>query len=292
MVRPANDSEGSQLELRLLSFLDREEHDEQRTLDELRALSVEERVLEGECLEGVEFVEQSGSQWRFRLEDDVSRFREGDAVDVGDGLRFDEASPLIYHGFDPDRQLLTLEADRYSRCTPAFEPGECYVVDRRGLGLRGRMHDIVRAGFADAQLAALLHGETEPELDEGRLERARTKLAEFGLNDGQIEAGARAIATEDAVLVQGPPGTGKTRLLVSVLALLGRAGCRIALCAPTHRALDHALVTLRKLAPDLPVCKFGNPGKDSAALRRVGVRLQGGRLVHLFLCFGEMFFGG
>ena len=71
--------------------------------------------------------------------------------------------------------------------------------------------------------------------------------------------------------MQGPPGTGKTRLLGEILALLCGAGCRMALCAFTHRAVDQALLTVRKLAPQLPVFKLAD--RPEPALAAQGVRI-------------------
>ncbi|MEO0481407.1 MAG: AAA domain-containing protein [Planctomycetota bacterium] len=285
----AKPSHRSDFEARLLCFLEREEHDEQRSLDELRALSIDERVLEGECLTEAEFQGEAQGRLSFAMPEDASRFRDGDPVSVGDGLDFDSSAPLVYRSFDADGGALVLELDRFSRVQVDLEPGRRYVVDRRSLGLRGRMREIVRAGFDDEVIRAVLEaqpgespdseqaGRELGSIDEQRLERAEKALADLGLDPIQVRAGARAIATEDLTLVQGPPGTGKTRLLATVLSVLGGAGCRIALCAFTHKALDHALLTLRAMAPSLPICKIGNPGADAPRLRRAKILLPGSR---------------
>ena len=68
-----------------------------------------------------------------------------------------------------------------------------------------------------------------------------------------MEAGADAIATERLCLIQGPPGSGKTRLLAEMISILCAAGCRIALTAFTHRAVDNVLRAMRKLDPGVRV---------------------------------------
>ncbi len=269
---------GPTFEQRLLRFLAREEDDERRSSSELRALPVEERVLEGECIEGAVLERIEDDAQVFRVTENLSKFRPGDAVAVGDGVDFDAACSLVYAGWDADAGTLRVERDRFARGdAPRLEPGQRYVIDRRPLGLRGRLQDVVRAGFGDELVAAVLEGRHAPERDAGRHERAVAALSAAGLADAQVRAGAAAIATESLALVQGPPGTGKTRLLAEVLRLLCGSGCRIALGAFTHRAVDNVLFAVRRLAKDLPLVKVGNPGHGATELRAAGVRIAGSR---------------
>ncbi|MEZ6037994.1 MAG: AAA domain-containing protein [Planctomycetota bacterium] len=251
------------LEQRLLRFLAREERDEQRTSRELRAQPVELRVLEGECLQGAIYRRAEGATFVFELRDNTSKFRAGDPLVVGDGLDLEDGVALSYGSYDAETKLLRLEPDPFVRdADPFFEPGESYVLDRRPLGLQGRLRDAVRGAFSSKQLVAVLDGEHELKRDEGRYQRAKAALARTGLNPAQVEAGAAAVATESLALVQGPPGTGKTRLLATTVAMLCAAGCRIAVCAFTHRAVDNALLALRRAAPDLPLFKLASSSND------------------------------
>jgi DNA replication ATP-dependent helicase Dna2 len=260
------------LEARLLRFLEREDADERRSHAELRSLPVDDRVLEGECIRGVEYEGVEAGRHVFAAHENVSKFREGDAVLVGDGLDFGSGLSMSYADFDAETGRLFLDRDRYARSDlSALEPGRRYTVDRRPLDLQNRFFDVVRAGFADERLAAVLEGRHELERDEGRFERAAAKLTEAGLNEGQARAGAGAAATESLALVQGPPGTGKTRLLAELLRTLCAAGCRIAVCAYTHRAVDNVLFALRRLDAEVPLAKVGNPGQGVDELTRAGV---------------------
>ena len=262
------------LEQRLIRFLSREEEDERRSTEDLRALSVEDRVLEGECIQNALFAGPQGTDaFAFDLEENVSKFRVGDALLVGDGGDFDRAQSLAYGGYDANRNRLTLRRDRFARgAEVALEKGKTYCIDRRPLGVRGRLQEVVRMGFADPAIAAALHGELELSHDDGRRERAAEQLAAHGLNPAQVDAGARAIACDQLTLIQGPPGTGKTRLLAEVLSMLCGAGCRIALTAFTHRAVDNVLLSLRKLDARIDLVKLGYPGPRDAGLRAAGVR--------------------
>lgn len=260
------------LEQRLLRFLQREEEGEARSQRDLRALAVEERVLEGECIQDAVLERVSKDGFVFRLEENLSKFRRGDALSVGDGVDFGEAVPLAYRGYDPEEGTLRLERDPFSWVAdPGLEVGARYVIDRRALGLRGRLQEIVRTACADPELAQLFDGAWQPTRDDGRRQRAMDALRAAGLNGPQVEAGADAIATEGLALVQGPPGTGKTRLLAEVAGVLGGAGCRLGLTAFTHRAVDNALLAIRRRHPKLPLVKVGRGG-DLAALQDAGIR--------------------
>ena len=258
---------------RLLGYLAREADGERRTHADLRALPVDARVLEGECLRGAVYLgTESGGAWVFELAENDSKFRSGDAVLVGDGADFEQTLGLAYGDYDAERRRLTLRKDRFARGEGiALQRDQEYCIDRRPLQGRRQLEDIVRAGFADELVAKALQGECKPAFDEDRRARAVERLSERGLNETQIEAGASAVACEQLALVQGPPGTGKTRLLAEVVAALCSAGCRVALSAFTHRAVDNALLALRELDADLPLVKLGYPSAGDAALRSARV---------------------
>ena len=259
------------LEQRVLRFLWREEEGERRSFLDTRALSVEERVLEGACIQGARFIgASSGDAYVFETQENLSKFRLGDTVLLGDGVDFEAGFPMVCGGFDAGAHRLTLERDRFSHGQrPDLEPGRVYCVDRRHLGIRGRLQEVVQAGFADAAIGAVLQGEHRLAEDSTRYQRALETLGKTDLNDGQLQAGAHAIASESLSLIQGPPGTGKTRLLAEVLRVLCQAGCRIALTGFTHRAVDHALLTLRSLAPELPLVKLGARTNEELARARI-----------------------
>lgn len=262
------------LERRLLRFLEREEIGEQRFHEELRAMPVGTRVLEGECIAAARLESAQGDRFTFRVEENLSKFRDGDPVRAGDGLRAHESVPLIYRAFDAESGRLELEMDPFVRGeTRSLQIGQEYCIDRRSLGLGGRLAASVRSAFAEPRLRALLERRLPHAEDPQRRARAADALAALGLNAAQVEAGAAAIATEDGALVQGPPGTGKTRLLAAVLGALAQRGCRIALSAFTHRAVDNALLALRRAAPDVAAVKLDHPRRENEELRRAGVRV-------------------
>lgn len=261
------------LEERLLRMLDREEREELRNHREMRAQPIDVRVNEGECIAGAVYLGERAGAHCFRVAENLSRFRAGDLLVVGDGLDLERATPLVCGAFDANKGELQCAPDAWSRGrTPRFEVDAEYVVDRRPRTQQGKLRDAVRAAFATPRLASVLAGDHVVTADAGRQARAVEALASRGLNEVQVEVGAAAIATESLALVQGPPGTGKTRLLAAVVAALCARGCRVALCAFTHRAVDNALLAIRREAPGLKLVKLaaGATGAGSP-LRGAGV---------------------
>jgi len=232
-------------------------------------------VLEGECIQGAVLESEGADGFVFKAGENLSKFRAGDALLVGDGADFAAARQLVYRRYDAESGRLELGPDRYARGREVpLELGLAYCVDRRPLGLRGRLQDVVRLGFAQADIAGVLRGDELPARDEERFAKAEKLLTDRGMNEGQVRAGADAISTGRLCLVQGPPGAGKTRLLAEVISALCAAGCRIALTAFTHRAVDHVLLTLRKLAPELPLFKLGVASARDSHVRAAGVRFM------------------
>ncbi len=260
------------LEQRLIRFLDREDIGQQRSEDDLRALTIDERVLEGECIRGARLVRFGADGFEFAVTENLSKFRAGDLLAIGDGVDLSKTVPGVHDGYDAATGILRVARDRGRGGLLRLEAGVDYCVDRRSFGSSGRLHDTVRAAFADERLAALLHGEVRPAFDAARTERARAALLARGLGPSQVEAGASVVGAESLCLVQGPPGTGKTRLLAEVVVLLARAGCRIALSAFTHKAVDNALAAIRALDATLPLVKLGTAGRADAELEAIGVR--------------------
>jgi DNA replication ATP-dependent helicase Dna2 len=257
------------LEQRLLRFLAREERDEQRTNRELRAQPAELRVLEGECIEGAVFRREQDGGFVFLVQDNSSKFRPGDPLLVGDGMDLENALPLSYGNFDAQTGELVCELDPFRReVHPEFEVDATYVLDRRALGIRGRLRDAVRATFEHDTLRDLLAGSLEIKRDDARYQRALDLFKNTELNAAQAEAGASAIGTESLCLVQGPPGTGKTRLLATVISALTSRTCRISVCAFTNRAVDNALLAIRSRDPDVPLFKLASSSSEGQAQLR------------------------
>jgi len=265
------------LESRLQRFLAREEEDERRTHREAQAQPVDVRVMEGLCIRHARYVGQRGNQYVFEVEEDSSKFRAGDPVSVGDGDGSGDAMPLAYVAYDANQRQLRLERDPYQQRAPVdLVPGREYCIDKRALNLQDRLRGVVSEALGTPHVAALFEASSDTAgagFDAARHERALQALANRGLNEQQVAAGARAIATESLYLVQGPPGTGKTRLLAEVVRALCERPIRVVLCAFTHRAVDNALLAIRRAHPTMAITKVGSSRDSDAELRSASIAI-------------------
>lgn len=78
-----------------------------------------------------------------------------------------------------------------------------------------------------------------------------------GLDSGQRDAVARAIATPDLFLIRGLPGSGKSRVIREMLRQCLRRGERVLFLAPTSAALDVVLAELRDVPEMVPLRCLG-----------------------------------
>jgi len=222
-----------------------------------------ERVGDGLAIEGVRFLDlQPDGYLELACDRNQSRFREGDTLCLSRGSPF----------FQPNVNV-TLEVDDETRLTVS-------LVDPEGLDLNWlhaeRSGWVLDQGYLDLshyvldaldevgdtivgvkRILPLLMGIAGPQIDHARYERMAEHAGTLGLNYDQGEAFAQAYATDLTWLIQGPPGTGKTRVLAHLAEQLVNDGERVLITAFTHRAINQALNTLGKVAPDVPAAKIG-----------------------------------
>lgn len=282
-MKPALRIEASDLQRRLLRFLERESATEMRTHDELRALPIDERVVSGECIDSATVIEVSKEAVVLRVNDNPSRFREGDSVCLGDGTRFDEALSLVYRSFDPERAELVLARDAYAKFDDEdLRVGQTCVVDRRPFTAGSLLAPVVAQAFEDPLLREILTGARAHARDDDRYARALVQMRELGLDESQAVGAAEAIAARDLALIQGPPGTGKTRMLATMLCALAQKGCRVVVSAFTHRAIDNVLLAVRQRDRSASVVKLASSRDSSGGeLRAMGVRVVNSRQLDL-----------
>jgi hypothetical protein len=103
--------------------------------------------------------------------------------------------------------------------------------------------------------------------------RGRLSTAGIAEDPAQLEALCWALdPSSPLVLVQGPPGTGKTTLIEEICRQAVAAGCKVAVTAPSHPAVDNAL---RRLT-DLPLLRVAAAEENVAEeLRRHWTRAPG-----------------
>jgi len=224
-----------------------------------------ERVASGLAIEGVRVLGlRPDGLIELACDHNQSRFREGDT------LCLSRASPL----FQPSINV-TLQVDDETRLhvfcddprgfdfQTLFSEPTGWVLDEGYLDLSHYvLHTLAEVGDSHVgvqRILPLLMGLATTRTSIERYQRALEQAEALGLNYDQAEAFAQAYATDLAWLVQGPPGTGKTRVLAHLAEMYVADGERVLITAFTHRAINNALNTLAKVAPDVPAIKIGQP---------------------------------
>jgi len=192
-----------------------------------------------------------------------SRFREGDY------LCFNRGDPHGPHAIDvrlmEDREteLLVSPEIKDIPIATVIQEKEGWVLDQGYLDLSYQILSVLNhvgdSVIGRERILPLLMDLEQPKLVTSRIERGLALAEQAGLNWSQQEAMAHAFATDSFYLIQGPPGTGKTRVLAHLAEALVDEGERVLVTAFTHRAINNALNTLSRYAPDTPACKIGDP---------------------------------
>lgn len=90
-----------------------------------------------------------------------------------------------------------------------------------------------------------------------------------GLNEQQIDAVGKGVASRYVACIQGPPGTGKTKVISLIARLLVEEGQCVLLTSHTHMAINNALNKIHR--EGVPVVKVGSASSvrslDSAIKR-------------------------
>lgn len=134
-----------------------------------------------------------------------------------------------------------------------------------------RLGELMHGGPGFNAAAALAVVTPEP----GSGPAARVRLSDeqaAGLNEGQRNAVELALAP-GLTWLWGPPGTGKTTTISALVARLCERNRRVLLAAPTNAALDVAINSLLKRAPELgkgDLVRVGQPADPSLIDRAEG----------------------
>ncbi len=271
------ESEVLELRERMRAWIAHEGESTRRSLVETWAQPIPERVESGSCLEGLRFlgVEGRGEILRFEAPSFLAKFREGEALYLGDGERVEEGFPCTFESFDPGTGEVRISPDRFDRRDPPVLTAErTYCLDRRGLGLEALLLEGLSQLFQPGREAWVetLLGRFPREPDPAREREARKCLGESEFTEAQGEAFVRAVGGEGVTLVQGPPGTGKTRVLAEIAVHLAKRRARVFVTGYTHRAIQNVLLAIRRREPGLPLFKLGRRAEDEG-LRARGIRL-------------------
>lgn len=236
---------------RLTAIVHAERRASRDSLRDVHDLGLEERVAQGDAIRGLRRISRDGGLLQLALEENVSRFREGDPVWLSAGdPRAPDAVAAQIRDFDPVAGTVAVELEA-KRGDPPFFANEI-VLDRRELDFVAREIEAIRAVFSprrefEAARSLLLGRATRRPRESVASE---SDARRDGLDPAQTEA-FLAATSGDFELVQGPPGAGKTRLASAVIEAFLRAGKRVCVAAFTHKAVNNVLLRLAD-SPTLP----------------------------------------
>ena len=261
-----NDADGS-LGARLRRCLARERLASAEQLVDIHAMPFEERVDSGHCIDGLRFLGwgEGRSTLRLTCPVNVSRFRAGDRLVLGDGGDPGAGVSVVYLAYDPVSHVLLLQKDPWLTREEEWQSLDLdgtLAVDRAHSDFGETVLDAVERVFTGGEerfrrIRAILGRTAGLVQDPEARRRAEEAVAPFGLDPSQREAFVRSVSISPFHLVQGPPGSGKTRLIASLLTALARRGHRALLTAYTHRAVNHALRSLHAIDPSIRAVKVG-----------------------------------
>jgi len=85
------------------------------------------------------------------------------------------------------------------------------------------------------------------------------------LDESKMQAVSNALRASDLYVIQGPPGTGKTTLISELVAQIvnRNAKAKILITSQSHVAVNHALMQISTLLPELPMIRIGRREKMS-----------------------------
>lgn len=232
-------------------------------------LDISSLVASGKAIRNMFFVSQSNSELHLRCEENASRFRAGDIVEISSQnakhtcriIEIDKGGKDFHLllrrkvEIDPSDHFTLVETDSdiisiYITALYALSPGApgWWVLDVLAGTARGKRIVTKKPKVTKKGLVETLCSVSGIEVDE----RSRSVL--------RICLGMPRIMG-----VQGPPGTGKTILLALAAEGLARQGKRVAIVAHTHQAVNNALSCCYKLFPERRIAKIGSE------LRREGL---------------------
>lgn len=99
--------------------------------------------------------------------------------------------------------------------------------------------------------------EATPDLD---IKKEEFELIDKKLNESQIEAISKALATKDFFLIHGPFGTGKTRTILEIIKQEVKRGNKVLVTAESNIAVDNIL---ERLPENMKCVRVGHPQRVS-----------------------------
>lgn len=204
--------------------------------------SIPARVAEGEAIADVEIVQLGWNRAVLRCPENLSKFREADALILSRGNPVDRGYSCV---LDEDNGEILAVSPGFGVDFTGMRAGPGWVLDRDIVDVRHILLSTLELVANNSELESyfwrLINGQILPQIDPSRERYASIEASKLGLNSSQSQAFAKAYAAKNYYLIQGPPGTGKTWVLAHLAAALAKNGERVLLTAFTHRAINNAL---------------------------------------------------
>jgi len=244
----------------LKKFVNIEYDTQNQQLYELWGKTTAQRVAEGVAVADLEIVRRAGYRLVLRCRENLSKFRQGDA------LLLNRGTPSL-GGFscnlDEDNGEELVISAGYNVSFEGLFGGGGWCLDQDKVDVRhillGALDLIAETPGRESYFRSFVEGSARPVLNPQRLAQARLLAAGYGLNLSQTEAFVNAYAAENFYMIQGPPGTGKTWVLAYLATALAQAGERVLITAFTHRAINNALRKIARTTGFGRLLKIGQP---------------------------------
>lgn len=90
------------------------------------------------------------------------------------------------------------------------------------------------------------------------------------MDSSKLESLQGALSTDDIYLLQGPPGTGKTKFISELVCQILKAdsSSKILIASQSNVAVDHSLVKIKELIPDVSMIRIGIQEKFSESISK------------------------
>lgn len=242
----------------LLTYLEREKALTEADIQAIDAMSVAERVARGLAVAHLQLVRQVEEEVLLSCEENNTRWRPGDWVEMQVNGRWDTA---IIAENSPTEILLLLQHP-----TTLLPTDRIHLQSNKSQLLDPIIQSLqkLQPGAPGSSFLDFLWGHKTIRLQQsGGIELTDAQLAPAALNASQQAVARRGGRRPSLLAVQGPPGTGKTHVLAVVAQQLARQRQPVVVLAHTHQAVNNCLNAIRALDPDLALFKIGEQLKSS-----------------------------
>lgn len=242
----------------LITYLEREKALTEADIQAIDTMAVAERVARGLAVAHLQLVRQVEEEVLLSCEENNTRWRPGDWVEMQVNGRWDTA---IIAENSPTEILLLLQHP-----TTLLPTDRIHLQSNKSQLLDPIIQSLqkLQPGAPGSSFLDFLWGHKTIRLQQsGGIELTDAQLAPAALNASQQAVARRGGRRPSLLAVQGPPGTGKTHVLAVVAQQLARQRQPVVVLAHTHQAVNNCLNAIRALDLDLALFKIGEKLKSS-----------------------------